>query len=191
MVKKKKKASFCGHLHLGCLPLSQSLAAQYGGKRPLCRPRCPHLCKKVTGKHGIRSCRTRFVHSLGYEAAGGWARSSHGDWEGPEAGQLLAARAVAHPSFCKVQYVHKLQKVLWFGLNPRLVWSLGVVWMRGWTWKDALNCLWQLLFKIKYLSQPPLFPFSSSSWTAFTWGNISEDTFFCFATYWSGTASIC
>ena len=59
-------------------------------------------------KHGKYTCSTRFVHSLSYEPGGRWARSSHGDQEEPEAGQLLVAKVVAHPSFLKVQYVHKL-----------------------------------------------------------------------------------
>lgn len=51
---------------------------------------------------------TCFVHGLGYEPAGRRAQSSHRDQEEPEAGQLLVAKVVAHPTFFKVQYVHKL-----------------------------------------------------------------------------------
>lgn len=46
-------------------------------------------------------CPCPFLLSLGCEPAGRWAQSSHCDQEKPEEGQLLAAKAAAHPSFLR------------------------------------------------------------------------------------------
>lgn len=76
------------------IPISQNWGENHS--RDLC---ASVSCNEVAVQHSMCPC--PFLLSLGCEPAGRWAQSSHCDQEKPEAGQLLAAKAAAHPSFLR------------------------------------------------------------------------------------------